>query len=139
MASNVKIGTAARNGGCDGIVDLVDAGGGAGYLEIRTGAPPATPATADSGTLLATCPMAATAFGDSAVGIATAAGITSDTDAAATGTAGHFRLKDNAGVVILQGTAGEAADSADMTFDNKTIVDGGTIAVTAMTVTVPEQ
>ena len=57
----------------------------------------------------------------------------------ATGVAGHFRIYDSDSVVILQGTAGAAADSPDMVFDDKNIVIGGTIAISSLTVTVPEQ
>ncbi len=139
MASNLKISTAARNGACDAIVDLVDGGAGAGTIEIRTGAPPATPATADSGTLLATLTCSDPAFGAAAAGVATASAITSDTNADATGDAGHYRIKDSDSNVIWQGTAGEAADTPDMTFDNKSIVAGGTVAISAFTLTVNEQ
>lgn len=138
MASDFKISTAARNAACDAIVDLIDGGVGAGYTEIRTGTPPATPATADSGTLLGTLPFSDPAFGAAASGVATANSITSDSSADASGTAGHFRSKDSDGNVIVQGTAGEAADSTDMTFDDKTIIQEGTIAISSYTITVPE-
>lgn len=139
MASNFKISTAARNAACNAIVDLVDTSA-PGSVKIYTGAPPATPATAASGTLLGTCPMASpNAFGNASTGQATANGITSDASADASGDAGYFRVLDGAGTVIFQGTAGEAADSADMTFDVKAIVYQGTIAISSMTVTVPEQ
>jgi hypothetical protein len=137
MASNFKISTAARDAACDAIVDLVDGGAGAGTIEIRTGAPPATPATADSGTLLGTLTLSDPAFGAASTGTATANSITSDSTADASGDAGHFRVKDSSGNVIMQGTAGEAADSADLTFDEKSIVAGGVIAITSFTVTVP--
>jgi len=139
MASNVKISAAARNAGCDAIVDLVDDGTGAGYIEVRTGAPPSTPATANSGTLLATLAMSATAFGAASSGTATAASISSDTDADASGDAGHFRIFDGDDACILQGTAGDSGDSPDLEFDNKSIVSGGTVAISSLTVTVPEQ
>ena len=138
MALLTRISVAARNAACNGIVDLLDAGAAAAYIEIRTGAQPATPATADSGTLLATCPMSDPAFGNSASGVATASAITSDTNADASGDAGHFRAKDSDGNVVFQGNCGEAADSANMTFDEKTIVAGGTVAITALTMTVPQ-
>src|SRR3954469_23436506 len=79
--------------------------GGAGTVEIRTGAPEATTLTADSGTLLATLTLSATAFPASTssttngLATATANAITSGT-AVASNTAGHFRAKSNAGVVI---------------------------------------
>lgn len=139
MAKSFKISTAARNAACDAIVDLVDGGAGAGYIEIRTGAPPANCAAADSGTLLATLPMSDPAFGAAVAGVATAAAITSDTNADNSGTAAHFRIKDSDGTVIAQGTAGEAADTPNLVFDNKTIVAGGTVAISSLTVTVPEE
>ncbi len=139
MASNFKISTAARNAACDAIVDLVDSGG-TGTCAIRTGAPPASPASADTGTLLGTCTFSATAFGASSNGTATAASITSDTNADASGDAGHFRVLNGSAAVVFQGTAGVSGDTPDMTFTpTKSIVAGGTIAISSFTVTVPEQ
>ncbi len=137
MASDFEISVAARNAACNAIVDLIDAGAGAGTLQIRSGAPPATPATADSGTLLATLTFSDPAFGNASTGVATASAITSDSSADASNDAGHFRVKDSDGNVIMQGTAGEAADTPDMTFDEKSIVAGGVVACTSFTVTVP--
>lgn len=139
MASNFKISTSARNAACDGIVDRLDDGAGAATLAIRTGAPPTNVADADTGTLLATLTFSDPAFGAAATGVATASAITSDTTADASGDAGHFRAKDSNGNTIFQGTAGEAADTPDMTFDEKSIVAGGTVACTSMTLTVPIQ
>lgn len=139
MASNFKISTAARNAACNGIVDLLDAGAGAATLAIRTGAPPTNVADADSGTLLATLTFSDPAFGNAATGTATASAITSDTNADASGDAGHFRVKDSDGNTIFQGTAGESADTPDLVFDEKSIVAGGTVACSSFTVTVPIQ
>ncbi len=138
MALDTKISTAARNAACNAIVDLCDAGAAAAYIQIRTGSPPATPATANSGTLLGTLTMSDPAFGNAATGVATASAITSDTNADASGAAGHFRVFDSDNNCILQGTAGEAADTPNMTFDDKDVVAGGTIAISSFTVTVPE-
>lgn len=138
MASNFKLSDSARNAAADGIVDLIDGGSGPGEIDIRTGSPPADPGEADSGTLLGTCTHGDPAFGDAASGTATANAISSDSDADASGDAGHFRTKDSNDNVIYQGTAGEAADSPDLEFDNKSIVSGGTIAISAWTVTMPE-
>lgn len=137
MASDFEISTPARSAACDAIVDLIDGGSGAGTLEIRTGAPPANCAAGDSGTLLATLTFSDPAFGAASSGVATASAITSDTDADDSGDAGHFRVKDSNGVCVMQGTAGESADSPDMTFDDKSIVAGGTVACSSFTVTVP--
>ena len=140
MASDFKISTASRNAMADAAVDRVDAGTGAGTCAIRDGAIPATVAAASSGTLLGTLTFSATAFGPAATGVATANAITSDTNADASGVAGYFRVYQGAAADTAaewQGTAGEAADSTDMTFDNKTIVGGGVIACSAFTITVP--
>ena len=137
MALQTRISVAARSAACDAIVDLCDGGSGAAYVEIRTGSAPATPATADSGTLLATLTMSDPAFGSASSGVATASAITSDTSADASGDAGHFRVKDSNNAVIFQGTCGESADTPNMVFDEKSIVAGGTVAITAMTMTVP--
>ncbi len=42
----VTLETSARNAACDAIVDLVDAGAGAGTLSLKPAAAPASPATA---------------------------------------------------------------------------------------------
>ena len=138
MANNFKISNAARSAACDGIVDLIDGGAGAGTIEIRTGGPPTNVADADSGTLLAVLTFSDPAFGAASNGVATASSITSDSSANASGTAGHFRVKDSSGTVICQGTCGDAGDApVDMQFDNKSIVLGGIVGVSSFTVTVP--
>jgi len=142
MASNFKIATDARNAACDGVVDLIDAGTGAGRIEIRTGAPPTNVNDASSGTLLATLTFSATAFGSAATGVATANSITSDTSADASGDAGYFRIYEGAAgdtSAICQGTAGDSGDTPDLEFDDKAIVAGGTVAITSMTITMPIQ
>lgn len=142
MASNFKLSTAARNGACNGIVDLVDGGTGAGRIEIRVGAIPTNVADASSGLLLGTLTFSLTSFGAANTGVATAAAITSDTSADNSGTAGYFRVYAGAAAdtaALFQGTCGLAAATPDMTFDNTTIVAGGTIACSVFTVTVPIQ
>ena len=86
------------------MTDLVTALGSTAYLLIYTGAPPVNCGTAASGTLLASLPCSAT-FGTVTSGVLTANAITSAA-AAATGTAGYWRLcTSSAGTtVIAQGT-----------------------------------
>lgn len=128
----------AAKTGLDAITALVDAGG-AGNLYIRSGAQPATTLTADSGTLGATLPMSATAFGSSTSGTsdglatATANAITSDTNAAASITAAHFRIKSGGGTVIFQGNVGTSG--ADLNMNTTTINSGDTVAITSFEVT----
>jgi hypothetical protein len=129
-----RLSTAARNAGTDGVVDLIDSGG-AGTIRIRTSTQPTNVGDADTGTLLGTLTFNATAFGASSAGTATAAAITSDTNADASGTAGHFRIYTGAGAIHSDGTCGQG--SGDLSFDNSVVVAGGTIASSAFTVTTP--
>jgi hypothetical protein len=127
MATTIS--TAARNAACNAIVDLLDAGAGAGYIEIKTGS------TIGSGTLLGTLTFSDPAFGNASTGVCTASSITSDTTADNSGTAGNFQCYDSDATAIIGGTAGVAAE--DMVFDNATIVAGGTIACSSFTVNMP--
>ena len=138
MATRISV--AAQNAAADAVVDIVDTGTGVGFIEIRSTTEPATLATASGGTRLATCDFAATAFGAASSGVATAAAIVSDTSAEASGDAGYFRAypgaaADTAGT--FQGKAGNAADTPEMEFNNKSIVLGGTVAISSMTYTQP--
>lgn len=75
-------------------------------LQIRSGAAPATPATADSGTLLCEMTLPVDYLNAASAGTKTKLGTWSGTGAAA-GSAGHFRLKDNAATVTgIQGSVG---------------------------------
>lgn len=122
---------------------------GNAIINIYTGSPPAACEDAPLGTLLGTCVMNATPFAaalDQAPGARIAANtITPDIAAVAAGTAGYFRVytstaNSDASKVdcIMQGSAGEAADSTDLTLDSKTIALGGTIQITSFFVTMPE-
>lgn len=139
MALSTKLTNAVRSAACDAIVDLIDAGSGAGTLKFYTGSPPTNASDAASGTLLATLTFSDPAFGAASNGVATASSITSDTSADASGTAGYFRVLDSNGTVIFQGTAGLTGDTPNAVFDNATIVAGGTIAVSSFTFTVPAE
>lgn len=131
----MKISNTARSAMCDALVDLIDAGTPPGTLEVRTGSAPTNTTDADSGTLLATLTFSSTAFGAASNGVATANSITSDTNIDATGTAGHFRIKNAAGTVIMQGTCGTSG--ADINWNSVSFVAGGTASISSMTVTQP--
>lgn len=135
-----RISTAAAAGACNAVVDLLDAGSGAGYIEIRTGSQPATVATAASGTLLGTLPLSDPAFGNAtsaSPAVATASAITSDTTADATGTAGWFRAYDSDDNAVIDGSITGTGGGGDMELDSTSIVAGGTIAVESWTVSQP--
>lgn len=145
MALNTRISNEAALGACDYIVDRLDEGSAGGIIQIRSGAQPADPDTAATGTLLATLPLSDPAFGAAADanpgGRATANAITSDASADATGTAGYFRASasnDNAAPLDdhIDGEVGTAG--ADMNLNTTSIVSGATVSVSSWTVTMPE-
>ena len=150
MASATEIAYATAAAMLDNAINtLLNAGTGDAIINIYTGTPPADCETAPSGTLLGTCVMNATPFAaatnQSPGARIEANAIVSDTAADATGTAGYFRAySTNSGTdaskltCYIQGSAGEAADSTDLTLDDKDIVIGGTIAITAWTIDMPE-
>ena len=114
------------------------------YIGIYTGAIPSNCGTANSGTHLASPQFGGTAFGASTDGTstgimtATANAITSDTNAANSGTAGYFscQASANSGTVIARGTCGTS--SADMIMNTTSITAGDTIAISSFTITLPD-
>lgn len=138
MANLFKLGTTCRNAACNGIVLAIDGGTPPGRLEHRTGAQETNVSDASTGTLLGTNIFSNPSFGSASTGTATASSITSDTNADASGTAGHFRIYTGAGgdtAALMQGNT--STSGADLNFDNNVIVAGGTIAITSLTITVP--
>jgi hypothetical protein len=132
MALNFKVAATAQTTGLNAYADAVGELLNLGTLEIRTGAPPTETTDADSGTLLATLGFSDPAFLPAVAGESVATTIIGS-DAVAAGDAGHFRAKATDGTVILQGTCGEAADTPDLTLDEKTTAIGEGLAITAFT------
>lgn len=128
---------------CDAIVDACDAGTGVpqATLVIYDGTPPALVDTALSGNnVLAQLDMTNPAFGnaaDAAPGAtATAAAISDDTAADATGTASFFRILDRDGTPKIQGSVGTSG--AELNLNSVAIQVNATVSVTSLTVTMPE-
>lgn len=137
-----RISNAAAIAACDAIVDLVDAGAGAGKLRIYSGTQATDPDTAiGAQTLLAELTFSDPAFGACADanpgGRATASSITADSSADATGTATWFRVVDSNNVARFDGSVGTS--SADLILNTTSIVSGANVAVSSYTFTVPEQ
>lgn len=128
----VQLGVLTRNARLDAIEAQL---GASPVMTIRTGAPPANCAAANSGTVLATINlpsdwMAAASGGTKAI----ANGPWQDTSADASGTAAHFRIHNTAGTVCeMQGTVGQG--TGDLQLDNATLVAGQTVRITAFTLT----
>jgi hypothetical protein len=122
----------ARNSALDAKAALANNG----YLRIYTGTKPATPETAASGTLVAELRMNATAFGAASGGVITAAAITSDSSADATGTAGWFRILKSDGTTALW-DGDVAASGAEINFNAVAFTAGAQVDVSAFTITDP--
>lgn len=115
------------------MTDLVTKLGTTGYLLIYSGSAPANCGTAASGTLLASLPLS-NPVGTVTNGVLTLSAVTAAA-AAATGTAGYFRLcTDSSGATcVAQGTVGTTG--ADLNFPSTSFTSGETISVSSFTIT----
>ncbi len=124
---------AVRNARLDAVESTT---GASAILEIRTGSPPADCATASSGTLLASCTLPSDWMNAASGGTMTKNGTWQDTSANGTGTAGYFRIFDNAGTTChIQGTVTLTGGGGDMTVDNTSFVTGQAFLVSTFTLT----
>ncbi len=138
MALNPKVAATYRKGMLDGAVNIkTDAN--SGKLKIYSGAQPTDGDTAiGAQVLLATLVMNATAFAApsgtaSTIQTLTANAVTSDTNAAATGTAAWFRLtKSDGTTLIMDGTVG--ISGCDLTINSVSITIATTVSCSAMTI-----
>jgi hypothetical protein len=125
--------TGARNASLDSIESTI---GTTPILEIRTGAAPATCATADSGTVLVTMTLPSDWLAAASNGSKVLSGTWEDASADADGTAGHFRIKDSGGTTChIQGSCSATGGGGDMTLDNPVIATGQTVTITSFTIT----
>lgn len=130
---SIQLSVAARNARLDAIETTT---GTSAVLEIRSGAAPATCATADSGTLLASMTLPSDWLAAAASGSKAKSGTWQDASADATGTAGHFRIKDSTATTChLQGTVTATGGGGDLTLDNTSIAAAQTVTITSFTLT----
>lgn len=127
----VQFATVTRNA----MVDAITSGVGASArLKIYAGSVPANPAAA-AATELVDMPCSATFAAAASGGVLTVNAITA-TNAAATGTATHFRIYDSGSAVCyVQGTVGTSG--ADINLNTTSIVSGGPVDITSLTFTAP--
>lgn len=105
-------------------------------LKLKTGAPPATCATADSGTVCATMTLPSDWLAAAASGAKAKSGTWEDTAADAAGTVGHFRIYDSGGSTCrCQGTVTITGSGGDMTLDNNVLAVGQQVTITSFTIT----
>lgn len=132
----VNLASATRNAAVSAAAGLVDAGAGAGVMELRTGAQPASADDAATGTLLATVTLVDPAFGAPVNGVATLADPVS-VDAVASGDAGWFRVKDSTGVTVLDGSVTATAGGGDLELSSVTVTSGLPVDISGGTLTMP--
>jgi len=124
---------AVRNARLDQIEATI---GVSAVLKIRTGAPPADCAAADSGTVLATLSLPSDWMAAASSGTKAKAGTWQDSSADAAGTAAHFRLYASDAVTCgAQGTVTATGGGGDMTVDNVVFAVGQNFTITTFTLT----
>jgi hypothetical protein len=127
----LQLSVAVRNATLDSIESTIGTGP---TLELRTGAPPASCADADSGTLLASMALPSDWLAAASSGAKALSGSWQDASANAAGTVGHFRIKQST-TCHMQGTCTATGGGGDMTFDNAVFAEGQEINITGFTIT----
>ena len=129
----LQFSAAVRNAMLDAIETAV---GTAAVLKIRTGAPPANVATADSGTVLATLNLPTDYLAAASGGVKSKLGTWEDTSADAAGTAAHWRLYASDGTTAhAQGTVTATGGGGDLTVDNVVFAAAQSFTVTSWSFT----
>lgn len=129
----IQFSVAVRNARLDAIETAI---GTSAIMRIRTGAAPASCATADSGTVLATLNLPSDWMAEAASGSKSMSGTWQDSSADASGTAGHFRIYDSTGTTChLQGTVTATGGGGDLQVDNVNFATGQQFTVTSFTLT----
>jgi len=127
----LQLSTTVRNTQLDAIETAV---GINAVLKIRTGAPPANCAAADTGTVLATLALPSDWMAAASGGSKAMTGTWQDTSADAAGTAAHWRLYASDGTTChAQGTVTAGGGGGDMTVDNTSFNVGQAFSVTTFT------
>lgn len=137
MAADPRLTNAAASAAANAVVDLLDAGAGAGTIKIYGDTIPADADTAvGAQTLLATLTFSDPAFGNASNGVATASAITADSSIDATDTATWARWADSNGTTVLDCTVGTSGD--DINFNTVAFVTGAECSITSLTYTQPK-
>lgn len=121
--------TAIRNAALDAIETTA---GAAARLRVWTGTVPANTGVAATGTMLLDITLASDWAAAASNASKALSGVPLNTTALAAGTAGYFRITDNAGTTAhVQGTCGQG--TGDLSFDNATFVSGQSVSITSLT------
>ena len=123
----IQLSTTVRNARLDAIETAI---GASAIMKIRTGPQPATCATADAGTVLATLSLPSDWMAAASGGVKAKSGTWQDTSADATGTAAHYRIYATDGTTChIQGTVTITGGGGDMTVDNTSFATGQSFTI----------
>ena len=126
----IQLSDTVRNAQLDSLETAI---GATAVLKIRTGAQPATVATADSGSVLVTMTLPSDWMNAASGGTKTKLG-TWSASAGSSGTAGHFRIYASDGTTPhFQGAV--AVSASDLNLDNTSINSGQTVTISTFTLT----
>lgn len=121
--------TAVRNAEADVVESTI---GTAPILQFWSGAQPANCAAADTGTKLAEMTLPSDWLAAASSGSKSKLGTWQDASADATGTLGHWRLKDSGGTTChLQGSVTATGGGGDITVASTSITSGQPFTITS--------
>lgn len=128
----VRQSTAVRNAKADAVETAM---GTAPIFKLRTGAQPATFATASSGSVLASFSLPSDFLTAASGGVKSKSGTWSGT-ASGSGTVGHYEIYASDNTTLLErGDVTATGGGGDATIDNTVIASGQTVTVNTWTVT----
>ena len=130
---SMQFSVAARNAELDALEAAI---GTSAVLKVFSGAPPATCATADSGTVLATITLPSDWMAAASAGVKAKSGTWQDASADNNGTAGHFRIYASDGTTChMQGTVTATGGGGDMVVDSTSFTAGQSFTVATFQLT----
>ena len=135
----VRLSVPSRNTIGTTLNDLIDSGSVKPnpYIEIRTGARPASPDVPATGTILVVLVMPSGGFGVFENGRAVIGSITADLSILNDGIASYFRVYNRDSSPILDGSVGLYNSGADLSFDRIDFVAGGSVSLTNLAISMP--
>jgi hypothetical protein len=125
-----------------GFVSNISSGGTSYYLDLYTGSAPASPSSGATGTNLShgqgqsSSSLFNSPSGSPPLSTANTSGgnVFKDSSAANSGTAGYFRINDNSGNCVLQGSVTATGGGGDLTLNSTTITAGASVSITSFSV-----
>lgn len=126
-----QLSVAVRNARLDVIEATI---GASAIMKMFSGAPPASVAAANSGTVLATLNLPSDYLANAGSGAKAKSGTWEDLSADAAGTLGHYRIFAADGTTChIQGTITATGGGGDMEVNNTIVAAGQAITVTSYT------